>query len=239
MDQNFSHLLVEFYTEPVHNVRESAEKGRPIFDDVEMVRIRAAGDKLTVFTAPAKDASSARDPNTNARLTYAQLHHGPYEAFKRGQEFHGSGTPLSEVPFITAGKRKELQAANIHTAEAFIAVDGSSLQKLGMGARELRDQVKAWIDKTSKNADVVKLSQENEDLRARLERMEQLMDKATSPDADPYDASASPFSEWDDETIRVWIVEQGGEQPHHKCSHETLVRKADELNSTLSKTKAA
>lgn len=238
MEQDFSHLAVEFYSEPVHNVRKSAEAGRPVFDDVEMVKIRIAGDKLTVHTAPAHDSSSMRHPVTNERLTYAQLHHGPYEAFKRGQEFHGTGTPLSEVPFITAGKRKELQAANIHTAESFVAVDGSNLQKLGMGARELRDQVKAWIDRTSKNADVVKLSQENDELRARLERMEQLMDKATAPD-EAYDASASPFSEWDDETIRVWIVEQGGEQPHHKCSHETLVRKADELNATLSKTKAA
>lgn len=246
MSNDFSHLHVEFFEETTQNLRRSAEEGRPCFDSVEMVRIRAAGDKLTVFTAPANSGSSFRDPGTNERLTYAQLHHGPYDAFKRGQTFIGSGTPLSEIPFLPVAKRRELELANVHTAEALASLDGSNLQKLGMGARELRNQVAAWLTKISGNADIVKLSDENERLRLQMEQMQAQINMLASAGQKPqeaatdeYDASKSPFADWDDETLGLWIVEQGGDKPHHKCSHETLVKKADELNAALAKNKAA
>jgi len=247
-DHDFSHLHVEFFSEAVHNVRKSAEEGRPVYEDVEMVRIRSAGDKLAVYVARANDPSSVREPETGRAIPYKELHVGPYEAFQRGQNYVGPGTPLSEVPFLTKAKVRELQLANVHTAEAFAALDGTNLQKLGMGARELRNQVRGWVEKISKNSDVAKLAGENEALKAQMEQMQaqiaMLMNggaTTASPTskAEEYDASASPFSDWDDDTIRLWIVEQGGESPHHKCSHETLVRKADELNASISKTKAA
>lgn len=246
-DHDFSHLHVEFFSEAVHNVRKSAEEGRPVYEDIEMVRIRVAGDKLTTYVARANDPSSVREAETGRALPYKELHIGPYEAFQRGQTYVGSGTPLTEVPFLTKAKVRELQLANVHTAEAFAALDGTNLTKLGMGARELRDQVRTWVEKISKNADVTKLAGENEALKAQMEQMQaqiaMLMTggakAGSSAPGDEYDASASPFSDWDDETIRLWIVEQGGESPHHKCSHDTLVRKADELNAALAKTKAA
>lgn len=252
-EHDFSHLHVEFYSEAVHNIRKSAEEGRPVYDDVEMVRIRVAGDKLTTYVARANDPSSVREAETGRALPYKELHAGPYEAFQRGQTYVGTGTPLSEVPFLTKAKVRELQLANVHTAEAFASLDGSNLQKLGMGARELRDQVRGWVEKISKNADVAKLAGENDALKAQMEQMQaqiaMLMNGGKPPAGTPqtqmsakedeYDVSASPFADWDDDTIGLWIVEQGGDKPHHKCSHETLVRKADELNAKIAKTKAA
>lgn len=55
----------------------------------------------------------------------------------------------------------------------------------------------------------------------------------------PSVSAVSPFADWDDDTIRAWITEQGGDNPHHKCSHDTLVAKADELNAALAAQKAA
>lgn len=242
MDQDFSHLHVEFFTEAVHNVRESAEKGRPIYDDVEKVRIRIAGDPKSVLVAPAHSGSSMRDPQTNERLTYAKLHRGPYEAFKRNEAYVGSGTPLSELTFLTASKRKELAGLNIHTAEALAGLDGANLNRLGMGARELKTQAEAWLSKSTGSAGITKLAAENEALKARLDAMEAMMaGNAPAKDAPAAKISdvASPFADWDDATIRAWIVEQGGENPHHKCAHDTLVAKADELNAALAAQKAA
>ncbi|PDT15902.1 hypothetical protein CO670_15515 [Rhizobium sp. J15] len=249
-DHDFSHLHVEFFSEAIHNVRKSAEENRPVYEDVEMVRIRAAGDKLTAYVARANDPSSVREAETGRAIPYKELHAGPYEAFQRGQTYAGAGTPLSEVPFLTKAKVRELQLANVHTAEAFAALDGTNLQKLGMGARELRDQVRAWVEKISKNSDVAKLAGENEALKAKMDEMQaqiamlmsggnQSPGASQPPKSDDPDVNASPFFDWDDETIRLWIVEQGGDAPHHRSGHETLVRKADELNAALSKGKAA
>lgn len=240
--EDFSHLHVEFFTDAVHNVRKSAEEGRPIYDDVEKVRIRLAGDPKSVLVAPAHSASSMRDPQTNERLTYAQLHRGPYEAFKRNEAYIGTGTPLSELTFLTASKRKELAGMNIHTAEALAGLDGANLSRLGMGGRELKTQAEAWIAKATGSAGISKLAAENDALKARLDAMEAMMaGNAPAKDVPAVKLSdvVSPFSDWDDDTIRAWIVEQGGENPHHKCSHDTLVAKADELNAALAAQKAA
>lgn len=237
---DFSHLVVDFFVEPVHNVRKSAEEGRPIYDDIEMCRIRIAGDPKSVLVVPAHSGSSVRDQITNERLTYAQLHVGPYEAFKRNEAYIGSGTPLSELPFLTASKRKELQGLQINTAEALAGLDGANLNRLGMGARELKSQAEAYLAKSAGSADITRLASENADLKARLDMLEKMMTKTEIPAvALDHDISSSPFYDWDGDTIRAWIVEQGGENPHHKCSHATLVAKADELNAALAAQKAA
>jgi hypothetical protein len=237
--EDFSHLHVEFFTEAVHNKRKSVEEGRPIFDDVEKVRIRIAGDPKSVLVAPANSGSAMRDPQTNERLTYAQLHSGPYEAFKRNEAYVGSGTPLSELTFLTESKRKELAALNIHTAESLAGLDGANLNRLGMGARELKTQAEAWLSKATGSAGITKLAAENEALRARLDAMEAMMAGNAAPPAAPKPSDISPFADWDADTIRAWIVEQGGENPHHKCSLETLIAKADELNAAIAAQKAA
>lgn len=243
MAEERPHLHVEFFNSSTLNKRRSAEEGRPVYDDIELVRIRFAGDKHNVLVAPANEGGSLRDPVTNQRLTYKQQFPEHYEAFKRNAAFHGSGTPLSELPFLTEAKRRELQDANIFNAESLAALDGSLLQKLGMGARDLKNKAAAYLESAAGSADVVKMAAENAELRERLEAMERMVAEIGNAKAPPQEvpvpSTVSPFSDWDDDTIVLWIVEQGGEKPHHKCSHETLVQKADELNAALAKAKAA
>lgn len=241
-DQERPHLHVEFFMDAQLSKRESTEKGRPIYKEVEKVRIKFAGDKQNVLVAPAHSTGQVRDAVTNRRLTYAEQFPDHYKAFQAKIEFHGTGTPIAELPFISVAKRRELEAANVFTAEALAGLDGSNLQKLGMGARELKNQAVAWLEKASGGAEISKLAGENEALRSQMEALQAqvaaLMSggKADEPAAD---VSSSPFYDWDDETIRLWIEEQGGEKPHHKLSHDNLVRKADELNDKITKQKAA
>lgn len=243
------HLHVEFYMDTREIPNKSREEGRPIYEDVEMVKIRFAGDKYNVHVAPANEYGAKRDPMTNQRLTYAQQFPEHYKAFKEGIEFHGTGTPLSEAPFLTMAKRKELEAANVFTLEALAGLDGTNLQKLGMGARELKNQAEAYLESAKGSAVATKLAAENEAMKAQMEALKAQMAELMAAKAGPTDAApnntpdqraaTSPFDSWDDDTIRLWIEEQGGEKPHHKCSHETLVQKADELNAALAKQQEA
>jgi len=238
------HLHVEFFEDKIENKAKSAEAGRPVFDPQTKVRIKFAGDKHNVLVAPANSLGQMRDTDSNRRLTYAEQFPEHYAAFKKNQKFLGSGTPLTELSFITVAKRAELEAFNIHTAEALAEMDGAGLKKLGMGSRELMEQAKAYLDKASGSADVTRLAGENSALKAQMEAMQaQLLElqsnRAAAPKQEPVsptvDVSSSPFADWDADTITAWIVEQGGEKPHHKCSFETLVQKADELNASLAK----
>lgn len=228
------HLHVEFFTDSEHNPRLSAEQGRPIYEDKEFIRIRFVGDKQNVFVAPADDYGTARDETGN-RLRYREEFYKHYEAFKSNAKALEVGTPLESLG-LPGSKIAELKASNVYTVEGLSMLDGTLLQKLGMGARDLKNRAEDFLNKANNVAATSKLEAENAELRKMIE---DLSKKVNGSQAEAYDATKSPFYDWDDDTIRLWIEEQGGEKPHHKCSHETLVQKADELNDKIAKQKAA
>ena len=238
MQRDTSHLLVEFFMEPRENKRKSAEAGRPIFDDVEFVKIRTAGDPKTVFIAPAHSPSTVRDLN-NRPLTYAQAHKGPYEAFREGVEYVGAGTPLKEAPFLSASKAKELAALNIMTVEALAELEGEKLGRIGMEGRPLKEAAIALLKKAQGNVDISRLEAENEALTARLEALEKNINAApasqapeTAGDPTVEEGEATPFDDWDAETIRAWMTEQGG-IVNSNWNLKHLRKKANELNASL------
>lgn len=161
---------VEFYVEAIENPAKSKTAGRPIFEDQEFIRIRFPGDKNRIHVAPAHEGYR-RDKETNDWVTYAEDYPRHYAAFREHKEFIGDGTPLSELPFLTEAKRAELRALNVHTAEQLAGLDGAFLQKLGMGARALKTQAEAFIEKASGGAVEARLSAENAALKERLEAL--------------------------------------------------------------------
>ncbi len=242
-EMDFKHLSVEFFMDTEENKNETAKQGRPIFTDIEMVRIRMAGDPKSIHVAPAKDFSSVMDGNTGNRLTYAELHHGPYDAFKKNAEYIGEGTPLSEVPFITESKRKELAHFSVFTVEALAGLEGANLTRLGMGARKFKELATEWLSKATGAAGITRMQAENDDLKARLLALEEKLGggsgEAQKPVVDSSATEPSPFADWDDDTIKLWIVEQGGAEPHHRTGHDKLVIMAGELNAELKRQKEA
>lgn len=227
------HLHVEFYTESEHNPRLSAEQGKPVYEDKEFIKIKFVGDKQNVFVAPADDFGTARDQNGN-RVRYKDEFHKHYDVFKSSAKALEVGTPLESLG-LPGSKVAELKASNVYTVEGLAMLDGTLLQKLGMGARELKTRAEDFLSKANNVQVADKLQAENAELRKMIEELS----KKVNGDAPAYDASQSPFADWDEDTIRLWIEEQGGEKPHHRCSLETLVQKADELNAKLAKQKAA
>jgi hypothetical protein len=238
-DYNYSHLHITFYAEAVKNERKSAEVGRPQFDDVEFVRIKFVGDKHNELVAPAHSFGSMRNRETNERLTYAQQFWKHYEAYQRDAKMQGSGTPLEEIG-ISQARIKELNASNVYSVEGLAGLDGTLLQKLGMGAREMKVKAEEYLAKASDRSGLNELMDENAELKARLERLEQML-SAKEPDAPApeYDETQSPFASWNDEDIRTWMKEAGAADPHHKTGRKKLIQLADEWNAKLERDKAA
>lgn len=238
-EENKPHLHVTFFEDTKENKRESEKQGRPIFDPIEKVRIKIAGDNKSELVAPAHSFGQMRGDD-GRRLTYAQQFPDHYQAFKEEREYLGSGTPISELPFITKDKAAELKAINIHTAEAIAELDGPNLKVLGMWGRDLKTKTEAYLAKAAGSADVTRLASENAAMKAQLEEMQKQLAEtqhasslvAETPSEAP---TGSPFEEWDNDTIVTWIVEQGGEKPHHFSKRETLIKLADELNEKLKK----
>lgn len=218
-------VIPHFKTLPIKNDAKSKEAGRPIFDEIEVVEVRLAGNNLVRPVFPAHDVWTKRQNEFGdwEDVTYAQRWSEQYKKFKEGRTQTVSGTPLDELPFLSAAKRSELKALSIYTAEALAALDGTPLKTLGQGGRELKTQAQAYLDNATGSAKVVQMAAEIAELKALVASL--AGDKA-APTTNPVEVS--PFNDMPDDELKQYIKEVSGQAPRGNPSHETLVRMAIE-----------
>ncbi len=226
MENQTPSLHVTFFNESVLDKQQTAQAGRPIHKDVEMVQIKFPGDNKRVHVAPAKECA-LNHPETGLPWTYKERFPRQYEAFRAEREYIGEGTPLSEVTFLTKAQVKDYRSLNIHTVETLASVEGAALTSLGMGGREQKNKAIAYLKRAEGVATDAKLQALNEELQARIEALEAGQKKQAEV---VEEASTSPFETWDIEQIKTYIQEATGERPKGNPSKKTLLARADELN---------
>lgn len=156
-----SPAIPQFFTEAVKLEWKSQQEGRPIFEDREFVRILIPGDRRSMAVEPVRDEHRRRWPRE-------------YEAFKIGLEPPQEGTPLGEWPvsLMTPARVQELAYFNIKSVEQLAGVNDAQLQSLGMGARELRERAKTWLEVARTGAaPLERLIAKTEDQAREIERL--------------------------------------------------------------------
>lgn len=207
------HLHISFYMDAIEDHAATRDQGRPIYKDVEMVRIMYVGDNKREHHAPAHERFTLGEDGRH--LTYAERFPEHYDAFKRHVQEATVGTPLTEVSFLTKAKVAELKALNITNVEGLAALNQSAIKRLGMGGRDLVDQAKAYIGQAAETAALSKAQAENEELRQRIERLEATMSGGTpEPDAGP--------DGWSDDELREYLTEQGA-TPRANASRDKMI----------------
>jgi hypothetical protein len=232
MSDNSNLMVPRFLVHTVLNEGKSKEAGRPIYDEMEICEIRFAANKQTVAVFPAHEVWKVVETPDGMRepQTYAMRFPELYRKFKAGEAQAMSGTPLEELPFLTAGKRLELKALSIFTAETLAALDGGPLKQLGMQGRELKNQAQAYLDNAAGSADVTKLAAANESLKDQVRVLqEQFRAIQAGAQAKTVPATESAFDTWDDADIKAYIESETGSKPRGNPSHATLVGMADEI----------
>lgn len=121
-----------FSLRPVENKSASNQAGRPIFREVEWVKIYIPGDKTTVVSKKVTDEHRERWPEQ-------------YQAFKRGQDQPIIGTPLEQWPIVTRAQVMEFKALQIHTVENLASLSDDAISRIGMGTRDLVERAKAFL----------------------------------------------------------------------------------------------
>lgn len=224
-------VVPRFYIYTTENKAKSKEAGRPIFDDMEAVEVRFAGNRQTVSVFPAHAVcGQVQDEDGDSRVvTYAERWPEQYKRFKAKSQQIAAGTPVDELPFLTQAKRSELKALSIYTCEALSLLDGQELKNLGQGGRELKNQAQAYLDKAAGTADVSRMASEITELRQLVAELQ----------AGKVDAEASEFATWQPDEIKNWIEEKIGERPKGNPNLATLIKRADEINASLADVEAA
>jgi hypothetical protein len=99
-----SKLHVQFYIRPMLQTAASEEAGRPVFADIEHIRIMIPGDKLSIIDRLASSDDKSR---------FAEH----YSKFKAGQGDAIVGTRLEVVPWMTRSKVEEYKFFGVFTVE--------------------------------------------------------------------------------------------------------------------------
>lgn len=207
-----------FYMSAVENKAKSLEEGRPVFDEREMVEIRIPGDRLATHVNYVLDEHRQRWPDH-------------YAAFKRGEARAASGTPLEHWPVMTTGRVAMLKALGILSVEELSTLPDNMLASLGMGAREIRDQARAYLDAASDGAAASRAATENAELRAQMERMQKQMEtllKQSVP-VEVSDVSDRAIEDLSDDELKAYIKRETGEAPRGTPTRQTLIDKATAL----------
>ena len=97
-----------------------------------------------------------------------------YEAFKKGLEQVPEGEALEkwDHPFMTPAMVRNLQNNHIMTVEQLSEMPDTTLQLLGMGAREVKNAAMGYISAKSGSAELDALKATNETLMERLSALE-------------------------------------------------------------------
>lgn len=236
-----SRLAVTFENFPQVNIAKSKAAGRPVYDDMEVCRIRMSGDRLNAPVFPAHAEAPGfieREDGTTEKVTYAQKFNRQYLDFKAGKAQTQAGTPLAELPFLTQAKRMELKALHIYTAEALASLDGQPLKTLGQGGREWKNQAQAYLDNAAGSANVTKLASDNEFYKGEIERLQAELAQrpnghanAAADDVTEEVPVISEYEDWEDDLLKEFIAEKTGSKPRGNPAHATLVKMAEELAS--------
>lgn len=191
MQQNDALITPFFRNEAIHDAVASKAAGRPIYKDMAVCEIRIAGDRNF---APVVPANAMWRKVEGEEVTYAQRWPEQYRRFLENTAQIADGTPLAELPFLTEGKRQELRALKIYTAEALASLDGKPLASLGANGRGLKAQAQAYLDNATGSAAVTRMAEELESLREKVASIE-AAEAAADAGADEAEALKSRYAE--------------------------------------------
>ncbi len=143
--------------------------------EVEYVRVNIAGDMKSVPERKVTDHHRYREWPEE------------YQAFKRGQAHAVRGTPITQWQVLKHRQElvRLLEMHHVYTIEGLAEVPDTALPHIGMEARTLRQEARAYVEARRLEEPVNRLEQENKDLRARLGEMEEAIRRMEAAEGAP------------------------------------------------------
>jgi hypothetical protein len=151
-------LFVVFYRDVQKNELKSIEAGRPIFDEIDLVKIVTPGSRDS-FVGIADYEYQQRFPTHWAR-------------YKQGKSQEISGTPLNQLPWLGIAQIAEFNAVGCHTVEQLVGMADQVSQKF-MGHHAIKQRAAQYLNLAKENAPLMKMEAE---LKKRDDEISQLQE---------------------------------------------------------------
>jgi len=170
-------LHVKFFMKPRIDQAESDRQQRPVYKDTPYIEMMMPGEKNVIIREPVWDQHLKRFP-------------AQWQQFLAGEKEQVVGTPLKVAPFLTESQVEELLHFKIRTIEQLADLADTGMNF--MGAQELKQAAKRFIEKTKGNdallARIEALEAENRKLAAA-----QALERTAKVDPDPKPRQNQPM----------------------------------------------
>jgi hypothetical protein len=190
---------VEFETRVEEDREQSLAVGGYVGKDVDYAIVRAIGAKDAVewavdvwFAKIEKDMDWSRD--------WVKFFKEQYKEWKAGNEAPVNGTHLKNWAGLSPAECKTLVAAGIRTVEDVAGANEEALQRIGMGARGIKQRAQAWLDTRNPDSEELALLREkttNQELtiatlQTQLDKLATRIEKLTGTEDEEEDAAPKP-----------------------------------------------
>lgn len=153
-----SAVFAEFFTEAVLLRHETEKQGRPVYKDMEHVKILVAGSRDEVVRL-VEPADKDRFPDAWRRFTNANAE-------------VNDGTPLKMWPPMTPSLIRHFENYNIRTVEQLSAIPDGSASQMGPDTRKWMDKARTWLSDAANGAENLARIDENKRLQERVAALE-------------------------------------------------------------------
>lgn len=151
-------VIAIFFHDAVENGPKSTEAGRPIYDEVECIRLIVPGSRDEIVRRVIDEDKS--------------IYAAEYARFKAQGATSASGTRLSEWPAMSVALIRELDHYNIRSIEDLADLSDTHIPNLPMGIREMRAKAQAHLARAADNAIAEKLGAQNAEQAAKIADLE-------------------------------------------------------------------
>jgi hypothetical protein len=166
---------VEFEQRAVEDRQKTIETGGYTARDVDFAIIRAIGAKDAVekpaveWLAHLKQLEQLGDWPRE----WVKFFHEQYAEWKAGHEITPNGTHVKNWGSVSPAEVATLIAAKILTVEDVAGATEEALQRIGMGARSLKQRAQAWMDSRANGKSAEELALLREDNKNQKDIIEQ------------------------------------------------------------------
>lgn len=177
-------LACHFVEDREVNEAATAETGVQTYDNVLTIHVYPLGQ-------PKSDVAheierTLPDGTVKVSQYHANKYGGPLALYKAGRTAESTGTPLRDLPGMTAGTEANMKARGIHTVEMLSEMSDSTSQDI-MGFWALREKAKTFMAAKKENAPAVQMAAMQDDYEKKLAAMQRQIDalQALIPTPEP------------------------------------------------------
>jgi hypothetical protein len=157
---------VQFYMGAWHDQSASEREGRPIYVDMEYIRIATSKD--AIIDRPIRDTDKQRWPHAYRNWKATGV-----------SEPGSSGTPLSAWPLMTRAQVEEYRYFKIYTIEQLAEANDTTGQNI-MGFQKLKTLAKAYSELAKGQAPLLRLQAEVDDGKNQVAALTDQVGKLTA-----------------------------------------------------------